>query len=475
MILSNEPKLETELRFKNNLFKAIDAGDMTFKEGSGVVYSSSPRAISVVTGVVESEIEEPEGPVDGGDNGNDDSKNWVVPVSITFAVVGILILVFLIGYFVSKKRQRNEAEIVSLDGESLSGDLKEPDVHVRRSSLRHLVVDDGDKDTTAKSKQDGKNPFFASLSSSSGTTSSKKSKKSKKSGSRSPSSSSSSSNISSSTEDLEERKPAQVDDPANVVMDKNSRDIGIGGLGQTTDLGQSTESSRSMYRAGVEALLKESAPEELENVDELMNEYAGREEELIGQLSSMLATMNRSSNIGLEQEEDDDGTQVSSVSSMTSGQEHPSAPTGYNEVQGQITSALDGKSPTEVAQDDRKAAAAAAAATLFTGVSTKNIEMGEWSSDSDSDDSSGSSSSSEGSSEWSTDEGFSSMDTSLETNGSEVVNTTPSMLAAIGVAESITKQVGVYDVDSLSSKSDDENNATRQELSQAIQGRFNHV
>ena len=55
------------------------------------------------------------------------------------------------------------------------------------------------------------------------------------------------------------------------------------------------------------------------------------------------------------------------------------------------------------------------------------------------------------------------------------MNTTPSMLAAIGVAESITKQVGVNDVDSLSSKSDDENNATRQELSQAIQGRFNHV
>ena len=457
LILSNEPKLETELKFKNSLFKAIDAGDMTFPAGSGVVYSSSPRAISVVPGVVESEVEEPGGPVDGGDNSNDGSKNWVVPVSITVAVVGILILVFLVGYFVSN-RKRNEAEIVSLDGESLSGDLKEPDVHVRRGSLRHLVVEQGDEDTAAKSKQDGKNPFFAAVSSSSGTSSSKKSKRSKKSASSSPSSSSSSSsNISSSTEDLEE---------------KNSRDIGMEGLGQTTGLGQSKESNTSMYRAGVEALLKESAPEELENLDELMNEYAGREEELIGQLSSMLATMNRASNVGLEQE--DDGTPGSSVSSMTDHQEHASAPSGYNEVQGQITSALDGKAPTEVGQDNRKAAAAAAAATLFTGVSTKNMEMGEWSSESDSDDSSGSSSSSsnEGSSEWSTDEGFSSMDTSLETNGSEVVNTTPSMLAAIGVAESITKQVGVNDVGSLSSKSDDENNATRQELSQAIQGRL---
>jgi hypothetical protein len=57
----------------------------------------------------------------------------------------------------------------------------------------------------------------------------------------------------------------------------------------------------------------------------------------------------------------------------------------------------------------------------------------------------------------------------LETEGSTVVNTTPSMLAAIGVAASITKQVGVNDVGSLSSKSDDGDHATKMELTEAIQ------
>jgi hypothetical protein len=226
------------------------------------------------------------------------------------------------------------------------------------------------------------------------------------------------------------------------------------------------ESSKSMYRAGVEALLKESCPEELENLDELMNEYAGREEELIGQLSSMLASMNKSSDFGTGQEdqEDEHGTLVSSVSSNTAGNE--TSPVAYNEVQGQIKSALDEKSPSQDVQEEKGKAAAAAAATLFTGVSQKMGLGADWSSSDDSDDSS---SSDAGSSEWSTDEGLSSVDASLETDGSSVVNTTPSMLAAIGVASSITKQVGVSDAGSLSSKSNDNENATKQELHEAIQ------
>jgi hypothetical protein len=95
----------------------------------------------------------------------------------------------------------------------------------------------------------------------------------------------------------------------------------------------------------------------------------------------------------------------------------------------------------------------------------------DWSSSDDSDDSDDSSSN-EGSSEWSTDEGLSSVDASLETEGSTVVNTTPSMLAAIEVASSIAKQVGVNDVGSLSSKSDDGDHATKMELNEAIQGMF---
>jgi hypothetical protein len=370
--------------------------------------------------------------------------------------------VLLIGLYAVRRKHKNEAQLVqnSLDGDDLSDDMKGPELEMRQE--KGFLQFDTKKgnvvgSTKPKPKQkSGKNPFFESVSSSSGASSSSK-------GSRvSSSSASSSSSVSSSTEDLEERKPTRGTDEqfkTPAMKKKSLEDLNISG--------QSLGSSKSIYRAGVEALLKESCPEELENLDELMTEYAGREEELIGQLSSMLASMNRATDVGIEPDEDEHDTLVSSVSSMTSGQDN--TPIGYNQVQGQIQSALDGKkSPSELQRDNGKAAAAAAAATLFTGVSTKTGLNASWSS-SDSDDSDDSSSS-EGSSDWSTDEGLSSVDASLETEGSAVVNTTPSMLAAIGVASSIAKQVGINDVGSISS--DDNEYATKQELNDAIQGMY---
>ncbi|KAL3804987.1 hypothetical protein ACHAWO_001845 [Cyclotella atomus] len=470
LVLSNEPKLATELKFKQSLYKAIDDGLMVFPENSGVIYSHSLRAVTAITEAVTLPDEGDKSTEGGEEKG---TNSWVVPVSVTVAVLGVLLIVLLIGLHVVRRRHKSEAELVqnSLDGDDLSDDIKGPEVEMRQQKeFLQFDVEQGNvvesSKPSAKPKKNGKNPFFESLSSSSS------SKKSSKSSSSSGSSSKSSSNVSSSTdEDLDERKPSRGIDTSNLEPQKGS-ELNKQSREDFGTSGQSMGSSRSMYRAGVEALLKESCPEELENLDELMNEYAGREEELIGQLSSMLASMNRSSNAEMELEEDEDehGTLFSSVSSMTSGQDDKSPiPTGYNHVQGQIESALDGKkSPSEAAPDNKSAAAAAAAATLFTGVSTKMGLAADWSSSDDSDDSDDSSSN-EGSSEWSTDEGLSSVDASLETEGSTVVNTTPSMLAAIEVASSIAKQVGVNDVGSLSSKSDDGDHATKMELNEAIQ------
>ena len=457
LVLSDEPKLGTELKFKNSLYRAIDNGDMVFPADSGVVYSSSPRPVSVVSEVISKEPDGGGGSTDEGDDGG--KSSWVVPVSITVAVLGILLIALLIGLHVVRRKHKNEAELVqnSLDGDDLSSDIKGPEIEMRQErGVQPFDVEQGNVAKYTKQQKNGKNPFFESVSSSSGSSGS----------------GISSSNVSSSTEDLEEqRKPSRLIDTSNLPPNKSStlkeKKTGSGDFGTSE---QSMESSKSMYRAGVEALLKESCPEELENLDELMNEYAGREEELIGQLSSMLASMNKSSDFGTGQEdqEDEHGTLVSSVSSNTAGNE--TSPVAYNEVQGQIKSALDEKSPSQEAQEEKGKAAAAAAATLFTGVSQKMGLGADWSSSDDSDDSDDSSSSEEGSSEWSTDEGLSSVDASLETDGSSVVNTTPSMLAAIGVASSITKQVGVSDAGSLSSKSNDNENATKQELHEAIQG-----
>ena len=453
LVLSNEPKLSTELKFKNGLYKAIDNGDMMFPPDSGVVYSSSPRPVSVISEVISKEPDEGGGSTDGDDDTN--SSSWVVPVSITVAVLGILLIALLIGLHVVRTKHKNEAELVqnSLDGDDISGDIKGPEIELRQQKgFQPFDMEQGKiTKSNIKQKKNAKNPFFESVSSSSGSSGS----------------GGSSSSVSSSTEDLEEQRKPHA---SNIGPVKTStlKEQKVGG----EDFGaseQSTGSSKSMYRAGVEALLKESCPEELENLDELMNEYAGREEELIGQLSSMLASMNRSSDFGTGQEdqEDEHGTLISSVSSNTPGND--TSPVAYNEVQGQIKSALGEKSPSDEVQEEKGKAAAAAAATLFTGVSQKMGLGADWSSSDDSDDSS---SSEEGSSEWSTDEGLSSVDASLETDGSSVVNTTPSMLAAIGVASSITKQVGVDDAGSLSSKSNDKETATKQELHEAIQGKF---
>merc|ERR1719221_123385 len=57
----------------------------------------------------------------------------------------------------------------------------------------------------------------------------------------------------------------------------------------------SASSDKSVYRAGVEALVKEACPERVDEIDDMMVEFDGREEILIGQLSTMLAQKHRES------------------------------------------------------------------------------------------------------------------------------------------------------------------------------------
>jgi len=58
----------------------------------------------------------------------------------------------------------------------------------------------------------------------------------------------------------------------------------------------------SMYRAGVEALVKEACPDQMYRIEDMMVEYQGREQLLIGELSTMLAAKQRE----LDGDDDDD-------------------------------------------------------------------------------------------------------------------------------------------------------------------------
>ena len=55
------------------------------------------------------------------------------------------------------------------------------------------------------------------------------------------------------------------------------------------DSGGLTPAQKKQYRAVIEALVREVVPDEIEHVDSMMEQFVGREEELINTLRNMVA------------------------------------------------------------------------------------------------------------------------------------------------------------------------------------------
>jgi hypothetical protein len=299
----------------------------------------------------------------------------------------------------------------------------------------------------------------------------------------SDSESSSSSEASSSAEDIDNRGPstgnAEGEDTSNLepyrlatVAEASNEDLMTSGMSLMSD-----RSDVSMYRAGVEALVKEACPDELDNIDEMMIEYEGREEVLIGKLSIMLAAKNRSSSDFGESQPtmdasdrsgEDRGDSFSSSSTASNGR--------VNEKRGNSLEKDDEEEGDGGANDAGSASAVVAAAAFAAATPRRNSID----------------SSSVGSSDWSTSDGLSSVDASNETSESSLNETPASTLAAIGAASAITSKIGVKeeqsdsgkmfapvgdaaahsrDDGSISSKSDvdDQPVVTREDLDAAIQ------
>lgn len=157
-----------------------------------------------------------------------------------------------------------------------------------------------------------------------------------------------------------------------------------------------------------------ACPEKIEKIDDLIVEYEGREQLLIDHLTKMLASKRQS---------EDDG--VDRRSTATFDDVHDST---YR--RSTATFDYDYSSPT-----GRMAMNARDGTGVATEMSPAILEGG------DDDDESDSSSSSVGSSEWSSDDGFSSVDaTSLTASETDVSDTAPA-LAAIGEASALNSQV----------------------------------
>jgi len=395
LTLIDEPKQATQLQFSSSVSRALYEPGITYPENSGIVYlGPDGSSVSVIPGVEIGDRAPPSTapPEDG--NGST-TPGWVIPVSIGAAAVGSILLVLLVGKQVQKRKRNGiqyQGYIAKAPNERDlrndivgSGSAEEVAVFVgsqtKVSPYNDLTpafenVDDGIPEYRVK---DGaSNPFLSNSSSYSSS-----SKPSSPSSEYSNSSSGSSyTSGSSSNEDLTnaaalastdeqiwekamQKHEQEVDSPKSTEAQQQAQ-WALSTLNESsersdtdTDTDNFSKSNMSMseaskgsqmsvYRAGVEALVKEVCPEKIDQIDEMMIEYEGREEILIGQLSSQLAAKNRESksstdtdddanytNLYTKKDKDDDDK--SDASSSVGSSDWSSNDDGYSSFSGSLS------------------------------------------------------------------------------------------------------------------------------------------
>jgi hypothetical protein len=310
--LVNEPPLTSRLRFQTGISRGIQQGLLTFSPESGIVYvGETPLPIQVIEGV---RIP------DNGSGGSGSSSNdkWVVPVSVAAAAIVAVILVLFAGTQYRKRRRGrkeydgNNDNRVPLDGNEVANDfLAAPSSRNttndrsssrgRDSKRRMRNVFEETIEETPKLKEDDDSDLI-DLEGGDGPVSMTTT--------RNPFDSSSSSSDSSS------KGPQQQRTVGGGPL-SSWKEVSEDDLDKSSELGETFMKDRdsSDYRAAVEALVRQTCPEHLDSVDEMMEEYEGRETVLIGQLSAMLATQQKRNKNG----EDVDGGGSTSGWSSSAG------------------------------------------------------------------------------------------------------------------------------------------------------------
>jgi len=394
LTLIDEPKQATQLQFSSAISRALYEPGITYPENSGIVYlGPDDSSVSVIPGVEIGDRAPPSTapPEDG--NGST-TPGWVIPVSIGAAAVGSILLVLLVGKQVQKRKRNgiqyqgyiakapNERDLQNdIIG---SGSAEEVAVFVdnqtKVSPYNDLTpafenVEDGIPEYRVK---DGApNPF---LSNSSSYSSSSKPSSPSSEYSNSSSSGSSYTSGSSSNEDLtnaaalastdeqiwekamQKHEQEEVNSPKstesnlwalstlNESSERSDTDTDTDNFSKSNmSMSEASKGSQmSVYRAGVEALVKEVCPEKIDQIDEMMIEYEGREEILIGQLSSQLAAKNRESksstddeadytNLYTKKDQDDDDDDKSDASSSVGSSDWSSNDDGYSSFSGSLS------------------------------------------------------------------------------------------------------------------------------------------
>jgi len=276
------------------------------------------------------------------------------------------------------------------------------------------------------------------------------------------------------------------------ASDENMSQSGFSILSTASD----DRSDKSVYRAGVEALVKEACPDQIDKIDEMMIEYEGREEVLIGHLSTMLAAKNRRPSASESESEAEDGEGRTSTlsdytfSTMGDRSTFSSERGTLSTFETEKTNA-ENAGPSKASNENPSsnqpiegggAAATAAATSLFDSDTSLDLDPTLTALSIDND---GSSSSSAGSSDWSSDDGFSSIDTSsfATADTPDAQKSSTPLVPDISDASAVSQRVSGYHGSSKPTfipvdgahdgeeEEDDvrESNATRTDLDEAIQ------
>jgi len=386
--LTNEPPLTTNLRFQTGISNGIDMGLLTFPPESGIVYVGQTKSVQVIPEFGLLPDNNGSGGNKNGSGGDSNTSNdkWVVPVSVTVAASVAAILILFAGSRFRKRQWEGKefdgAEQVSLegDGNDVANDLSPEynEYSYPPGSKRHMNIfeetidetptfNDSDSDLIDLERGGSVNNMTTMMNQSNN--------EQHRSTSKNPFASSSSSGSNSDDEYIQQHQPVSHGFPLPSWKEVSEDDLSKSG-----EVGEMYMRDRDStdYRAAVEALVRQACPEQIDNVDDLMAEYEGRESVLIGQLSVMLAT----------QKEADRG-KAFSMEDKRKGIDEP-----------RLKSVLEsGAAMTDSKSFDESSAA--------------------------------------GSSQWSTDDGMSSIDASMSASSSER-EMLPDTYAAIGDAALIT-------------------------------------
>lgn len=154
LTLTDEPRLTTELRMKNMISRALTDPGITIPGSSGLFYVGPIDPFDAI-GIPPPDVTGP----DGGEGKGPPS--WVVPVSICAVNIGMIILLLLVGTQIRKrKRSRREPSSGDLKGDISGSYESDPEVFVGEqtevSPFPDIDLESG------KGKDSTPNPFLVS-------------------------------------------------------------------------------------------------------------------------------------------------------------------------------------------------------------------------------------------------------------------------------------------------------------------------